>query len=113
MKLAASTQVPSMSRATFPANTLFHLEAGDLQRLFARVAWRMRNGWAPDVPFVEKLAVISPNCRALLEDPGQGAGGALIEAHDSWGGCEDTEPDIECTCPHVGTGICFAADFQF
>ena len=49
----------------------------------------MRAGWAPDVPFVEKLPVISPNCRALLE------AGDVIEAHDGWGACENAEPDIE------------------
>ena len=112
MKLAALTQVTSMSSAIFQANTAsFHLKAGDMQRLFARVAWRMRNGWVADVPFVEKLPVISPNCRDLLDHAGQGAGGAPIEAHDSWGGCEDVEPDIEC--PYISTVMFFADYCQF
>ena len=67
-----------------------------MQRLFARVAWRMRGGWSMDVPFVEKLPSVSPTCVSLLEDAGQGAGGSLIESHDGWGGCENVEPDMEC-----------------
>ncbi len=65
-----------------------------MQRLFARTAWRLRGGWALDVPFVEKLPVVSSTCRALLQASGQDA--AVIEANDAWGGCEATEPDIEC-----------------
>ena len=56
----------------------------------------MRGGWAPDVPFVEKLPVISPNCRTLLEACGPGEACDVIQAHDGWGACEDAEPDIEC-----------------
>ncbi len=55
----------------------------------------MRSGWAPDVPFIEKLAVISPICSTLLNDGGEGVTRPLIQGRDGWGGCEDVEPDIE------------------
>ena len=77
-------------------NAHSHAEPGDLQRLFARVSWRMRNGWASDVPFVEKLSVISPVCSTLLDDGGEDGTRPLIQGHDGWGGCENVEPDIEC-----------------
>jgi hypothetical protein len=88
-----------------PPNHASHLvpTTGDLQRLFARVAWRMRGGWAGDVPFIEKLPVVEADCKAVLEnsETGGGGGGAIV-AHGSWGGCEDSEPDMECV------GLCFA-----
>jgi hypothetical protein len=66
----------------------------------------MRDGWAPDAPFVEKLPVVSPRCRSFLEAPDQAAKGLRIEAHDDWGACEEIEPEIEYTNTYYRTGYC-------
>lgn len=47
-----------------------------MQRLFARVAWRMRGGWAQDVPFVEKFPVIG--CVQLHVNDGVGGVGGVV-----------------------------------
>jgi hypothetical protein len=77
-----------------------------MQRLFARAAWRMRSGWASDVPFVEKLPVIGADCGEIL----QGAEPS-IEADDCWGGCENSEPDVECAPRFCALTLKSSVDF--